>query len=263
MTTRGLMVTLLLAISQASGREPGAVRVEVAAGEQLKVAVHGVFEDGFAKELLAEFDRDWQEQALALFGEPQALVCPVGVVVDAGYEGCMGEYRIFFPGTDREHIIITLRGSPEQVRERLLPHEINHVLLYSRFNGRKLPLWIVEGIAMQFELAFVAKDEKNCSLIAKRHGRPEIGLEKLMKVTSCPRPPSPNYFRIYASSYWTVRCLVARSGMRAFGRFLDEGNRTGDWAGAASSCLHCDGSLIEMQPHIEQYVAAHRLTPTR
>jgi hypothetical protein len=131
--------------------------------------------------------------------------------------------------TDREQTQIYMAGSEEQILELLLPHECNHLLLHWRFYGKKMPIGMREGVAMLFESETMGKTPRIKGAFEARRQRPTLGLVSLLAVRMEPQPFTERSFRIYSSSYWYMRYLKHRGGLRGVGYFLEKSIEENRW----------------------------------
>jgi hypothetical protein len=117
---------------------------------------------------------------------------------------------------------ISVRGSIDEVLNRVLPHEVTHTVLISYF-GRPIPRWADEGAAILSEEQSRRDehDRRMLRIIDKQHQT--YSLRYLF--TSRDYPGNLEVF--YTQSYSVTRFLVELHGRKTFLAFLDDGMEYG------------------------------------
>ncbi len=123
-------------------------------------------------------------------------------------------------GMDRGRIVsrrVDVRRDGPDVVTAILPHEITHVVMADRFNGRPLPRWADEGVAVLSEPA-----EKKLAHLRNLDGKNTRGgmftARQLMTMTDY--PPGGQWGLFYAESVSLVEFLVAERGPTQFIEFM-------------------------------------------
>lgn len=106
----------------------------------------------------------------------------------------------------------------------VLPHEVTHVVVSSRFRGKRLPPWANEGMAVLSEpQQRIDVHLRNLSRY-RREGK-LFRIEELMELNDYPRGELLGAF--YAQSVSLIELLADQKGAQAVTRFLRDGLRIG------------------------------------
>jgi hypothetical protein len=132
---------------------------------------------------------------------------------------------------------IDLRCDRPNWRSSALPHELTHAVLADRLNGRPLPLWADEGLAVLAEPETTRTARDRALLAAVRSGR-TVPIPALLHLTSQPGPDLREAF--YGQSAILVSRLIERKSPSAFLAFLERTQQVGDEA-ALRECYRIDG----------------------
>jgi hypothetical protein len=119
---------------------------------------------------------------------------------------------------------IDLRGDRPGVLETVLPHEVAHVVLADRFDGRAVPCWANEGIAVLTEPA-VQHSRHLRSLSRHRDEGRLFGVRELVELAGYPQRHLVGAF--YAQSVSLVQFLTAEKGPETLTAFLRDAPRSG------------------------------------
>jgi hypothetical protein len=123
-------------------------------------------------------------------------------------------------GADRGRIVsrrVDVRRDGPDVVTAILPHEITHVVMADRFNGRPLPRWADEGVAVLTEPA-----EKKIAHLRNLDGKNSRGgmFTARQLMTMADYPPGGQWGMFYAESVSLVDFLVAQRGPTQFIEFM-------------------------------------------
>ncbi|MBI3505048.1 MAG: hypothetical protein HY059_09420 [Proteobacteria bacterium] len=142
---------------------------------------------------------------------------------DGGY----GEVR-FAPGRGGA---LTVSGTPSQIEDFLLPHEVQHALMRAAL-GRRPPLWFDEGAAIFAETDESRSDVRQVLRNLVRR-RALIPMRQLLPGHHGRSPDA--LWAVYAQGYSLIEFLIERgggetsSGRRTLLAFVKDGMRAGEW----------------------------------
>jgi hypothetical protein len=133
-------------------------------------------------------------------------------------DASVGSTQIQFDGDRVVKRRIDLRSDAADWTAAALPHELSHVVLAERFQGRSLPPWADEGMAMLSESA-AKREARLADLQAALQRRPTYHIRDLLSVRQL--PPAHMRDAFYGQSLALTSWLVARSSPQGFSRFLE------------------------------------------
>jgi hypothetical protein len=145
------------------------------------------------------------------------------VEVDLSARGRWGASRFTFGDNyNVRQAHISLRGSMDELLNRVLPHEVTHTVLISYF-GRPIPRWADEGAAILSEddSRREEHDRRICRMIHRQNQT--YSLKYLLSSRDYPG----NLDVFYTQSYSVTRFLVEQRGRKTFLAFLDDGMENG------------------------------------
>ncbi len=123
-------------------------------------------------------------------------------------------------GSDRGRIVsrrVDVRRDGPDVVTAILPHEITHVVMADRFNGRPLPRWADEGVAVLTEPA--EKRIAHLRILDGKNSRSGMFTARQL-MTMADYPPGGQWGMFYAESVSLVDFLVAQRGPTQFIEFM-------------------------------------------
>jgi hypothetical protein len=121
---------------------------------------------------------------------------------------------------------MSVQGTRERVLDSVLPHEVLHTIFATHFGG-PLPRWADEGACTTVEdISERSKQEKLLyRFLTNDQGIP---FKQMFAMRDYPKDVLP----LYSQGYALTRFLLALRGQQVFVRFVGEGMRSNDWAGA-------------------------------
>jgi hypothetical protein len=174
---------------------------------------------------------EWLGKAMPDWSQPCLITVHVGQHLGAG-----GATSFVFDQGEVFGWRMTIQGSAERVLDSVLPHEITHMIFASRFR-QPLPRWADEGGATSVEHPSERMKQRQMLVSFLRNGR-GIAFSQMFAMQQYPADVMP----LYAQGYSLAEFLIQKRGRRAYVEFLDDGLKTGDWAGAVRSHYGIDGA---------------------
>lgn len=116
-----------------------------------------------------------------------------------------------------------IQGSHRRLLDSVLPHEITHMIMASRFRC-PLPRWADEGAATSVE--HISERTKYYTMLQQflRSGR-GISFSRMFAMTEYPADVLP----LYAQGFTLADYLIRQGGRQKFIAFVDDGLRTKNW----------------------------------
>ncbi|MCE5268505.1 MAG: hypothetical protein LLG00_11530 [Planctomycetaceae bacterium] len=172
-----------------------------------------------------QFRRDlaiaWLGKTMPNWSKP----CPLTVQA-APNLGAGGKTTFVFDNGEVFGWKMEIQGSPERVVDSVLPHEITHMIFASHFR-RPLPRWADEGGATSVE-HYTEKNKYRQILNQCLHTGRGIAFSPMFAMMDYP----PDYMSLYAEGYSLAEYLILVGGRQEYVKFLDDGLKGDDWAGA-------------------------------
>lgn len=169
----------------------------------------------------------WLGKPLPKWSQPCPITVLAGPQLGAGgsttftmHGGTVGSWRM------------NVQGTEERILDSVLPHEITHTVLASHFAplGRPVPRWADEGACTTVEHQSERSKHDHFLVEFLSHGR-GIPFADMFSLKDYP----PDIMPLYAQGYSVSSFLIAQGGPQHFVKFLEDGMRTNDWAGAVDS----------------------------
>lgn len=118
-----------------------------------------------------------------------------------------------------------MRADEESILERVLPHELTHVVLADRFSYHRIPRWADEGVAVTSEPAAQRNELRVEARTALQRGR-LFSIRQLVQLRDYPRDPaSADLF--YAQSAAVIEYLQQQTSPADTIRFVELCTRSG------------------------------------
>jgi len=116
------------------------------------------------------------------------------------------------------NIISFYEGMLERQLKDTLPHEITHCVLNEYFGGRRIPLWLNEGLAQSVE-SFASQNKKRKTMNDFIKKGKHLSLNKLFVVKNYPKKKE-EISLFYCKSHSITRYLIEHLDKDNFKRFL-------------------------------------------
>lgn len=180
-----------------------------------------------AEQHRAQLALEWLGHELPPWPEPCNLV--VNLHRDAfgsttfSFDGPRGERGMPF-GWEME-----VNGSPERILDSVLPHEITHTILATRFQQR-LPRWLDEGASSTCEHISETSKQHHNLIVFLTEGR-GIPFNQMFRMMEYPRDER-DMLALYAQGLSVVQFLLLQGEKADFVRFAELGLSHGNWDAA-------------------------------
>lgn len=142
---------------------------------------------------------------------------------------------------------MAVQGTRQRVLDSVLPHEITHTILATRF-GRPLPRWVEEGVCVTVENDAARAELRwhvERALLAGRG----VSLERLIGCDG-----RVGLMMSYSHGYSVTEFLVEQGGRRKFLDYVEAATRDGDDWNAATRQFYGYESLRDLQDDWTQWV---------
>ncbi len=178
---------------------------------------------------------EWLGKAMPNWSSPCIMKVRVGENMGAG-----GATTFMFDHGEVFGWQMDIQGSHRRLLDSVLPHEITHMIMASRFR-RPLPRWADEGVATSVE--HISERTKYYRMLQRflRSGR-GISFSTMFAMTEYPSDVLP----LYAQGFTAVDHLIRQGGRRKFMEFLDDGLRSNNWPRAIEAHYGYD-NLVKFQ----------------
>lgn len=163
----------------------------------------------------------WLGEAMPNWSAPCQMTVTVGPQLGAG-----GATTFIFDQGEVFGWRMNIQGPVDRVFDSVLPHEITHMIFASHFR-QPLPRWADEGGATSVEHPSERMKHRKMLIQFLQTGR-GIAFNQMFAMRDYP----PDFMPLYAQGYSLADYLIQLKGRRAYVAFLDDGLKTGDWAGA-------------------------------
>jgi hypothetical protein len=215
--TRTALLAALLLVSMGASRRSANFIVETddpAFAQQVSQAA-----ESYRRELAVS----WLGQAMPDWWQPCVLT-----VQAAPHLGAGGATTFKFQDGEVFEWRMSIQGSRARILDSVLPHEITHMIFASHFR-QPLPRWADEGGATSVEYAGERNKYQQMLQTFLRSGR-GISFNQMFAMMEYP----PDYMPLYAQGYSLAEYLIQAGGRQAYVKFLDDGLKSDDWAGAVA-----------------------------
>ncbi|MGL4593606.1 MAG: peptidase MA family metallohydrolase, partial [Thermoguttaceae bacterium] len=183
--------------------------------------------------------------------------CPIRVQVGS-HLGAGGATSFVFHGGEVYGWEMTIQGSAERIIDSVLPHEVTHMILATKFR-RPIPRWLDEGAATSVE--FDSEKENYRRLLRdflREDVKKGIPFNQMVAFSEYPSDVMP----FYAQGFSVAEYLIQLAGHRRFVEFAEAAMDSGNWNDAVRIYYGFDG-LGGLQIEWVNWVAAGSpLTPS-
>ncbi len=178
---------------------------------------------------------EWLGKEMPTWAEPCPITAQVGDRLGAG-----GATSFLFEHGEVYGWQMSIQGSLERILDSVLPHEVTHTIFATHFR-RPLPRWADEGACTTVEHAS-ERGKQSTMLVDFLKTNRGIAFNKMFAMKEYPRDVLP----LYSQGYSLARYLIAQGGKRKFLKYLADGMRDENWAGATASHYgYADLSILQ------------------
>lgn len=122
-----------------------------------------------------------------------------------------------------------VNGTPERILDSVLPHEITHTILATRF-GQRLPRWLDEGASSTCENVSETSKQHHNLIVFLTEGR-GIPFNRMFRMMEYPRDER-DMLALYAQGLSVVQFLLLQGERADFVHFSELGLSHGNWDAA-------------------------------